>query len=156
MTRDALSLLAFLALCFAVAAAGGAVTATSVHGWYQGLAKPVFNPPDWLFAPVWSVLYALIAFAGWRVWRRRESPDARAALQLYAVQLALNLCWSMLFFGARLPGAALAEIVTLLAAIGATMALAARVERAAAWLLAPYAAWVAYAAVLNAAIWILN
>jgi len=156
MTRDVLSLLAFLALCFAVAAAGGAVTATSVHGWYQALAKPAFNPPDWLFAPVWSVLYALIALAGWRLWRRRELPDARAALQLYAVQLALNLCWSLLFFGARLPGAALAEIVTLLAAIGATMALAARVERAAAWLLAPYAAWTAFAAVLNAAIWYLN
>jgi len=156
MTRDLISLLAFLALCFAVAAAGGAVTATSVHGWYQGLAKPAFNPPDWLFAPVWGVLYALIALAGWRLWRRRELPNARAALQLYAVQLALNLCWSMLFFGARLPGAALAEILTLLAAIGATMRLAARVERAAAWLLAPYAAWVAYAAVLNAAIWRLN
>ena len=105
---------------------------------------------------MWSALYALIALAGWRLWRRRRAAGARAALLLWAVQLALNLGWSLVFFGARRPGAALAEIVVLLIAIGATMRLAVRVDRAAAWLLAPYAAWVAFAAVLNAAIWRLN
>ena len=156
MTRDFFSLLVFLVLAFAAAAAGGAVTATSVHGWYQGLAKPAFNPPDWLFAPVWSVLYVMIALAGWRLWRRRTAARALAALRWWAVQLAFNLGWSFVFFGARLPGAALADIALLLGAIGGTIGLAARVDRAAAWLLAPYLAWVSFAAVLNAAIWYLN
>lgn len=156
MKRDLFSLLAFLALCFAVAAAGGAATATSVHGWYQGLAKPPFNPPDWLFAPVWSVLYLMIALAGWRLWRRRAAAGAGAALRWWGLQLGFNLAWSFVFFGARLPGAALADIVLLLGAIGVTILLAARVDRAAAWLLAPYAAWTAFAALLNASIWYLN
>ena len=156
MGRDVLSLLGFLALCFAVAAAGGAVTASSVHGWYQALAKPPFNPPDWLFAPVWSALYAMIALAGWRLWRRREARAARAALRWWVLQLAFNLAWSFAFFGARLPGLALADIVLLLGALGITIRLAALADRPAAWLLAPYAAWTAFAAVLNASIWYLN
>jgi benzodiazapine receptor len=156
MARDVLSLLVFLALCFAVAAAGGAVTATSVHGWYQALAKPPFNPPDWVFAPVWSALYALIALAGWRLWRRRAATGASAALRWWGLQLGFNLSWSFVFFGARLPGAALADIVLLFGAIGVTILLASRVDRAAAWLLAPYAVWVAFAALLNASIWYLN
>jgi translocator protein len=156
MARDVLSLLVFLALCFAVAAAGGAVTATSVHTWYQGLAKPPFNPPDWVFAPVWSALYVLIALAGWRLWRRRSAAAGGAALRWWGLQLGFNLSWSFVFFGARLPGAALADIVLLFGAIAVTILLAARADRAAAWLLAPYAAWVAFAAVLNASIWYLN
>jgi tryptophan-rich sensory protein len=156
MARDVLSLLVFLALCFAVAAAGGVATASSVHGWYQALAKPPFNPPDWLFAPVWSVLYALIALAGWRLWRRRAAPAGRAALRWWGLQLGFNLSWSFVFFGARLPGAALVDIVLLLGAIGVAVLLAARADRTAAWLLAPYAAWTAFAAALNAAIWYLN
>jgi translocator protein len=156
MARDLASLLVFLVLAFAVAAAGGAVTAGSVQGWYQGLAKPVFNPPDWLFAPVWSVLYLMIALAGWRLWRRRAVPAGRAALRWWALQLGFNLAWSFVFFGARLPGAALADIVLLLGAIGVTILLARPVDRFAAWLLAPYAAWAAFAALLNASIWYLN
>jgi len=156
MTRDLPSLLGFLVLCFAVAAAGGAVTATSVHGWYQALAKPVFNPPDWVFAPVWSVLYATIALAGWRLWRRRAAPAAGAALRWWGLQLAFNLAWSFAFFGARLPGLALADIVLLLGALAITIRLAALSDRAAAWLLGPYAAWSAFAALLNASIWYLN
>lgn len=156
MRRDFFSLLAFLALCSAVAATGGAVTATSVHGWYQALAKPAFNPPDWLFAPVWSVLYLMIALAGWRLWRRRAMVGGHAALRWWALQLGFNLSWSFVFFGARLPGAALADMVLLLGAIGVTILLATRVDRAAAWLLGPYAGWVAFAALLNAAIWYLN
>jgi len=157
--RDALGLAGFAALCLAVAAAGGAVTATSVGTWYQGLAKPAFNPPDWLFAPVWTTLYLMIAFAGWRVWRLRGWTDPRGlepAMLAWAIQLMLNLCWSFVFFGARLIGAALIEIVVLLVAIVATLRLFRRIDRPAAWLLLPYAAWVAYAALLNAALWRLN
>ena len=157
--REALGLAGFLALCLAVAGAGGAITATSVGGWYQGLAKPWFNPPDWVFGPVWTLLYAMIALAGWRIWRLRGwSAQGRIepALLVWALQLGLNLCWSFVFFGARLIGAALLEIVVLLAAIVVTLRLFARIERLAAWLLVPYAAWVAFAALLNAALWRLN
>ena len=121
-SRDAASLLAFIALCLAVAAAGGAVTASSVGTWYAGLAKPAFNPPNWVFAPVWTALYLMMAVAAWRVWRRRGAPLAHPALAMWALQLALNLCWSHVFFGARLIGAALAEIAVLLAAIAVTLA----------------------------------
>lgn len=150
------ALAGFLALCFGVAAIGGAVTATSVGTWYAGLAKPSFNPPAWVFGPVWTALYVMIALAGWRVWCRRERPGAPFALGAWGLQLALNLGWSLLFFGARLVGVALAEIVLLLVAIVLTAALFGRIDRVAGWLLVPYAAWVGFAAVLTAAIWRLN
>jgi len=152
--RDALGLAGFLALSFAIAAAGGAITATSIGDWYQALAKPAFNPPDWVFGPVWTVLYAMIAVAGWRVWRLRGAREP--ALLAWAVQLGLNVCWSFVFFGARLIGAALVEIVVLLAAIIVTARLFWRIDRGAALLLAPYGAWVGYATLLNAALWRLN
>ena len=157
--RDALGLAGFVALSFAVAGAGGAITATSVGSWYPTLAKPAFNPPDWVFGPVWTLLYAMIAVAGWRVWRLRgwtRNGALDPALLAWALQLGLNLCWSFVFFGAQMIGAALIEITVLLAAIGVTARLFWRVERAAAWLLAPYAAWVAFATLLNAALWRLN
>jgi len=154
--RDLAGLAAFILLCLAVSGVGGWATASSVGGWYQTLAKPAFNPPDWVFAPVWTVLYLMIAVAGWRVWRRSGLGGAPWAMAAYAAQLALNLAWSFVFFGAQAIGAALVVIVLLLAAIGVNLRLFWRIERAAALLLAPYAAWVAFAAVLNAALWRLN
>jgi benzodiazapine receptor len=154
--RDLAGLAAFVLLCLAVSAIGGWVTATSVGGWYQTLAKPAFNPPDAVFAPVWTALYLMIAASGWRAWRRRGLAGAPWAMAAYALQLALNLGWSFVFFGAQAIGAALVVIVLLLAAIGVNLRLFWRIERAAALLLAPYAAWVAFAAVLNAALWRLN
>jgi len=154
--RNLVALAGFVALCFAVAAAGGAVTATSVETWYAGLAKPPFNPPDWVFGPVWTALYLMIAVAGWRVWRRRGESGAWLALGAWGVQLSLNLSWSMLFFGARMIGAALVEIAVLLAAILITAALFWRIDRIAGVLLVPYTAWVSFATVLNAALWRLN
>lgn len=132
------------------------MTATSVGTWYAGLAKPAFNPPNWGFGPVWTALYLMLAVAGWRVWRRRGAGGVRLALGALALQLALNLGWSFLFFGARLIGAALAEIALLLAAILATAVLFWRIDRVAGALFVPYAAWVAFATVLNAALWRLN
>jgi len=141
-------------ICAALSAIGGAVTATSVGGWYQTLAKPAFNPPDWVFPPVWTTLFVCIAVAGWRAWRR---PGPRfPALAVYGLQLGLNLGWSILFFGLQSPGLALAEIVPLLATIAANMVLFWRIDRLAGLLLAPYLLWVAYATALNAAIWLLN
>jgi tryptophan-rich sensory protein len=153
---DLLGLGAFVALCLAISAIGGWVTADSVGTWYRTLQKPDFNPPDWVFAPVWSLLYLMIALAGWRVWRRRGLAGARAAMAAYAVQHTLNLAWSFLFFGGRMIGIALAEIVILFVAISVNAVLFWRIDRMAGWLLAPYAAWVAFASILNFALWRLN
>jgi tryptophan-rich sensory protein len=153
---DLLGLCAFVALCLAISAIGGWVTAQSVGTWYQTLHKPVFNPPDWLFAPVWTLLYVMIAVAGWRVWRTHGLAGARAGMTAYAAQLALNLAWSFLFFGGRMIGTALVEIVLLLAINCVNAVLFWRADRMAGWLLVPYAAWVAFACVLNFALWRLN
>ncbi len=154
--HDLLGLGAFVALCLAVSAIGGWVTAQSVDTWYRTLQKPVFNPPDWVFAPVWTSLYLMIALAGWRVWRSHGLAGARAAMAMYAAQLALSLSWSLHFFGARMIGLALVGIVFLFAAIIVNAVLFWRIDRLAGWLLAPYAAWVAFACVLNLALWQLN
>ncbi len=153
---NALGLLASLALCFAVSGLGGLITAQSVGTWYQDLAKPVFNPPDWVFAPVWTTLYLLMAVAAWRVWRRAGWRDGRAALTAFGGQLALNLGWSATFFGLRMPGSALAVVLVLLAAIAVTTRLFWAVDRPAGLLLVPLLAWVGFATALNAAIWLLN
>ena len=157
-TRGAelLGLGAFLALCLAISAIGGLITAASVGTWYQTLQKPVFNPPDWVFAPVWTLLYLMIAVAGWRVWRIAGVAGARAGMAAYAAQLALNLAWSYLFFGARMIGLALAEIVLLLGVICVNALLFWRKDQVAGWLLVPYAAWVTFACALNFALWRLN
>ena len=154
--RDMLMLGVFLGLCFAVSAAGGAVTAGSVTTWYPTLIKPSFNPPSWAFAPVWTLLYIFMAVAGWRVWRFSGGTVRRTALGMFALQLALNCAWSFLFFGARDIGLALIDIGALLAAIVITTILFWRINRVAGWLFVPYIAWVAYASVLNAALWMLN
>ena len=149
-----ITLLGFLALCFAVAGIGGAVTATSVETWYRTLMKPAFTPPDRVFGPVWTTLYAMMALAAWLVWRRIGWRDQ--ALRLFFAQLALNLAWSILFFGLHLVGLALVDIVVLLVLIAATTLAFWRINRWAGLLLVPYLLWVAYATALNGAIWLMN
>ena len=130
--------------------------------WYESLAKPPGTPPNWLFGPVWTLLYLLIAFAGWRLWLARADRDARlaaaarSALGLWGLQLALNAAWSWLFFGLHRPGLALANIVALFVAIVLLVRVAGRARPAAARMLLPYALWVGYAAWLNAGLWWLN
>lgn len=121
--------------------------------WYEGLAKPPFNPPDWLFAPVWTVLYVAIAVAGWRIWRRRETGGAMTA---WWVQLGLNFLWTPVFFTLHAVGWALVVILALLAAIVVFIVLAWGRDRPAALLFLPYLAWVAFATLLTASIWWLN
>lgn len=121
--------------------------------WYQALAKPAFTPPGWVFGPVWTVLYIMIGVAGWRVWRLSDAGGAMAA---WWVQMALNFIWTPTFFIAHAIGVALVVIVLLLAAILAFIALTWRRDRVAALLFVPYAAWVAFASLLNASIWTLN
>lgn len=154
--RDALGLGVFLIVCIAVSGIGGAITATSVSTWYQALEKPSFNPPDWVFAPVWTALYVMMAIAGWRVWRRPRIAARWTALTVFGVQLALNLTWSLLFFGLQRIDLALAEIVILLLAIGVNTVVFWRIDRLAGAFFVPYLLWVAYATALNASLWLLN
>ncbi|MEU6205800.1 TspO/MBR family protein [Micromonospora musae] len=137
----------------AVAAAIGALGVRGTGAEYAALDRPAWAPPGWLFGPVWSLLYALIALAGWLVRRR---VGIGAALWAWVAQLALNAAWTPIFFGTGRYGTAFAEIVVLWLAIAVTVALFARASRAATLLLLPYWAWVSYAAALNFAIWRLN
>src|SRR5262245_32175281 len=99
--RQTVWLAGFLALCFVAAGVGGALTSTSVDSWYQTLVVPAWKPPDWLFGPVWTTLFFMMAVAAWLVWRRGGWPESRVPLTLFAVQLGLNIAWSGIFFGLR-------------------------------------------------------
>ncbi len=147
-----------LALAAVVAASllGQLATFPNLAPWYAGLAKPAFNPPNWIFAPVWTALYLLMAFAGWRILRQRPSPARRTALVLFFGQLALNVAWSWMFFAAHSPLLGLVNVIPQWLLIVASIVAFARLDRPAAWCLAPLAAWVGYAAILNGAIWWLN
>ncbi len=151
-----LGLVAFLVVCFTAAGIGSALTMPAVDDWYATLAKPSWTPPNWVFAPVWSLLYALMAIAAWLIWRKAGLSGARLAMVLFALQLGLNVVWSGLFFGLQSPGAALLDVVSLWLAILATLLAFGRHSRLAAWLLAPYLLWVTYATGLNFAIWWMN
>ncbi|MEU8607952.1 TspO/MBR family protein [Actinoplanes sp. NPDC048791] len=145
-------LLPFAAAVAAAALIGGlGVAGTAAE--YQNLDQPSWAPPSWLFGPVWTILYAMIAVAGWLVWRRT---GWNRALTVYAVQLVLNALWTPIFFGFGQYGLALVDIVAMWLLIGATIFLFRPISRAAAWLLVPYWAWVTFATALNAAIWSAN
>ena len=152
----AAALVGFLAATFAVAGVSATFTASEIPTWYSALAKPSFNPPNWIFGPVWTLLYALMAIAAWLVWKRPDSDLRRPGLQLFGLQLALNFIWSILFFRYHRIGLAFAEVLLLWLAILATMAVFLRVSKAAGWMFTPYLAWVSFASVLNFAIWRLN
>lgn len=154
--RDTLKLVASLILTFSAAAIGSLAT-TAQSNWYRNLTKPSFNPPGWIFGPVWTGLYILMAVAFFMIWRRGFADRrGRIALTCFLVQLVLNAVWTLLFFGLQSPLAALLDIAFLLVAIVLTIWAFARISKAAAWLLAPYLCWVAFAAVLNGSIWWLN
>lgn len=148
------ALLSFILLAEAVGAAASVITRPAVQSWFPDLVKPDFQPPDWLFAPVWVTLYVLMGVAAWRIWRLRGLNNT--PLTLYAVQLALNCAWSFIFFGAHRIGLALVEISTLFAAVVATTIAFWRNDRLAGALMLPYIAWVGFATALNYAIFELN
>ncbi|MFL6619239.1 MAG: TspO/MBR family protein [Povalibacter sp.] len=145
------SLILFAAL---VAAAASAGVLFEPGAWYQHLSKPVWTPPNWVFAPVWTALYVGIAVAAWLVWRR--TGRMVLALHFWFAQLVLNWMWSCLFFGLHRPDMAMVDIVLLFAAIVGFIITAARRSAGASWLFVPYAAWVGFASSLNFAIWQLN
>jgi tryptophan-rich sensory protein len=125
--------------------------------WYDSLKKPVFTPPDWLFGPVWTLLYLMMGIAAFLVWQKGLTKSrVRIALAFFIVQLAFNAAWSMIFFGFHSVGLALFEIVFLWLAILATVISFWRVDRVAAVLLLPYIGWVSFAVILNAGIYLLN
>ncbi len=147
----------FVLLCEGVGVVAGLATQSSVGTWYPTLAKPFSTPPDWLFAPVWTLLYALMGVAAYLVWRQEWGRSSvRAALAAFGVQLALNGAWSLVFFGQQSIGGGMVVIALLWIALAVTTWLFARLSRPAGWLMAPYLLWVSYAAALNAGILVLN
>jgi tryptophan-rich sensory protein len=152
-----IALAAFLALTVSAAGIGSAFTARSVRTWYPALRKPPGTPPASWFAPVWTILYLLMAIAAWNVWREGNGWDfATPAITLFLIQLALNAAWSAIFFGLRSPAWALLEIAFLWIAILATVIAFWEVSPLSGAMLLPYLAWVCYATYLNAGIWRLN
>ena len=151
------TLLAFVVACELVGVIGAATTDTGTSAWYLALAKPAFQPPGWVFGPAWTLLYALMGIAAWRVWSSGAAArDKRRALTFFGIQLALNAAWTPVFFGAHWIGAALVILLLLWLFLVGTMAAFRRVDPIAMWLLLPYLAWVTFATILNAAILNLN
>ncbi len=148
-----LALVGWILLCFAAAATGAAFPPGE---WYLSLTKPSWNPPGWIFGPVWSALYVMMGVAAWLVWRRGGFRAQRGPLTWFLVQLALNAAWTPLFFGLHRLGFAFAEMLLLWLAIVATLRAFRPVSRPATALLVPYLAWVSFAALLNFTLWRLN
>jgi len=156
--QPATGFVVFLVMCLGAQLTSSFLTMPAIRsGWYTGLEKPFFNPPDWVFGPVWTVLYFTMAVAAWMVWTQEsENPLVKPALLIFFAQLIFNVFWSAFFFGMRRPGLALMEIILLWLLILATALIFYRITKWAALLLVPYLGWVFYAAVLNGAIWWLN
>lgn len=153
LLRQTIALIAWMVLCFGAAASS---VLGSPGQWYAELNKPAWNPPGWIFGPVWSALYLSMAVAAWLVWREGGWRRQRRALGLFLVQWALNFLWTPLFFGLHRPGLAFAEILLLWLAIAATTTAFWRIRKPAGALLLPYLAWVSFAAVLNGVLWRMN
>lgn len=147
-----------LIVCLMVGYSASVVTRPSVETWYPTLVKPIFNPPNWIFMPMWTLLYILMAVAAGLVWDKikEQNAEVKKALGFFLIQLTLNAIWSYLFFGLKNPMLALIEIVLLWLMIYETYLKFIKINKIAAYLLIPYMAWVAFAAVLNASIWWLN
>lgn len=155
--KDTLKLIIIIVICEAAGFIGSLFTTPAIPAWYQYLERPGFAPPSWVFAPVWTLLFALMGLALFLVLKNGLARhEIRAALGIFIAQLILNVFWSIIFFSWRSPGWAFVEILFLLLAIIATIVSFCRVSKPAAWLLSPYIAWVGFAAYLNLTIWLLN
>lgn len=155
--RGFLGLLVAIAFPLGAGVLGSIPTASAIPTWYRQIEKPPWNPPSWVFGPVWTALYTLMGTAVWLVWRLGpEKPEVRTALGLYSGQLILNALWTPIFFGLRAPGLALAEIVPLWGLLAATVVQFFRLKPVAGLLLLPYLMWTTFATALTAEIWRLN
>lgn len=150
-------LLIAIAIPVLVGGISGFFTVSGVESWYQTIHKPSWNPPNWVFGPVWTTLYVMMGIALWLVWKEDTSRELKMiAFILFGVQLILNFLWSFVFFKLEQPGFAFLEILFMWVAILATIFAFAQVNKTAAWLLVPYISWVSFAAILNFTIWIMN
>ncbi len=149
-------LIVSLFICFAASGIGALFTTPQIGGWYATLERPAIAPPNWVFGPVWTLLYAMMAVAAWLVWKREGLRQAALPLGLFGVQLVLNVLWSVLFFGLEDPFAAFIEISLLWVFILATATAFFRRSNWAGGLMVPYLCWVSFAAVLNYQFWTLN
>lgn len=155
--RSLLKLLACLVLCYGIAGVSGYITVPQIQGWYAGLDKPSWTPPNAAFPIVWNILYGMIALSLWLLWdRTAPSAQRTTALRLFALQLVLNFIWTPIFFGAHLVWIAAVVIASLAVVLALTIRAAWPVQRASALLLLPYLVWVSYATTLNAGIAVLN
>lgn len=161
--RNSLRLVVSIAVCQMAGLIGSVFTSNAIPLWYNDLIRPELAPPSWVFAPVWTTLYALMGIAAFLIWSHyakasagQEKAKSKIALSVFVLQLALNTLWSIIFFGLRSPGAAFIEIIFLWLAIMATIALFAKQSKVAAWLLVPYILWVSFASYLNYMIYVLN
>jgi len=155
-THSKAALACFLAATFLVAGVSSLFTVSAIPTWYAALNKPSFNPPNQIFGPVWTVLYALMAIAAWLVWRLPDSKLRRAGLLWFGIQLGLNFIWSFVFFSSHQIGLAVIEIALLWIGILGTMLIFFRLSKVAGWMLVPYLGWVSFASLLNFAIWRMN
>ncbi len=151
-----IGLVLFVLVCLGVGGLGAVATTPEIDGWYRTVVKPDWNPPNWVFGPVWTTLFVLMGISAWLVWKPAGFKEASTPLSLFAVQLILNVAWSWIFFGMHQIGWAVAEIVILWLAILATTVAFFRQSKPAGWLLVPYLGWVTFASVLNFTIWRLN
>ncbi len=151
-----LGLVFFLVLCLIAGWLGSIATTPEIGGWCKSLNKPTWNPPAYVFGPVWTTLYILMALAAWLVWKKKGFGGAKLELGLFGIQLLLNVAWSWIFFHFHQPGWAFVELVVLWVTIVTTTLMFFRVSKVAGGLMLPYLGWVTFASVLNFTIWQLN
>ena len=156
MGTKKLKFLIFILICLAVGGIGSIFTSSSVSTWYTTLNQPSFNPPNWVFAPVWNILFILMGYAWYLIWQSKKTKQRRIAILIFILQLLLNILWSALFFGARNPLYALIEIFILWIVICITIIAFWKINKTAGILLLPYIAWVTFATILNFAYVLLN
>lgn len=156
LSLQIIGLAIFIAICLCAGGLGAIATTPEIEGWYKTIEKPFWNPPEYIFGPVWTTLYIMMGLAAWLVWKPEGFKAAATPLILFAAQLGLNVAWSWIFFGMHQPGWAFAEIVILCLAIVVTTVSFFRRSKAAGCLMVPYLAWVSFASVLNFVIWRLN
>ena len=157
LMKKAIKLVIAVLVCQAAGILGSVFTAPAIQGWYAGIQKPGFTPPNWVFAPVWTTLFLLMGLALYLIWDKGlDTKESRIALLVFGVQLSLNVLWSLLFFGLQSPFLAFVEIIFLWAAILLSIILFYRISRKAGMLLVPYILWVTLAAFLNYSVWLLN
>ncbi len=154
--KNTISLIISVLICQSAGLIGSIFTGPAIPNWYANLNKPGFNPPSWVFAPAWLLLYTLMGIAAFLVWQKREEPLAKTALIIFAIHLIFNALWSVLFFGLKNPGLAFIEIIILFLLILTLIILFYKIDHCAAYLLIPYLLWVSFASILNYSIFRLN